>query len=59
MGNNNTVQTSGARGTKLVKQTGLDNSSYGDKSTKGIKNDMKGGTTDISSSIKDGKVRSY
>lgn len=46
-----TFTKSGARGTKLVKSTGLDNSSMGDTSTKSLKPSMKGGVNDASSSI--------
>lgn len=41
----------GARGTKIMVQTGLDTSSMGDKSTKSLKPKMKGGVNDASSSI--------
>lgn len=51
MNKSHTVQSSGARGTKIVKQTGLDRSSMGDTSTKSLKPSMKGGVNDASSSI--------
>lgn len=59
MGSNDTVTKSGSRGTKMVRSTGMDTSSYGEKGTKSLEPKMKGGVSDISSSIKDGKVRSY
>lgn len=60
MNKSQTYQTNGARGTKIIKQTGQDTSSFGDTSAASIKNSgFKGGVGDISSSIKDGKVRSY
>lgn len=46
-----TVTKPGARGTKIMKQTGLDSSSMGDKSAKSLKPSMKGGVHDASSSI--------
>jgi hypothetical protein len=50
-GSSHTVTKPGARGTKIMKQTGLDTSSMGDKSTKSLKGSMKGSVNDASSSI--------
>lgn len=50
---------SGARGTKTVRSTGLDTSSYGARGTEGISNSgFKGGRADLSNSISGGKVPS-
>lgn len=58
MGTSDTKQTSGSRGTKIVRSTGQDASSYGDTKTKDISNDGFGGSrNDLSSSIKGNKVR--
>jgi hypothetical protein len=60
MASSTSKQTSGARGTKIVRATGLDHSSYGNTGVKWISNEgFKGSRTDISSSIKGGKVREY
>lgn len=50
--------TSGSRGTKIVKETGLDGSStdVGGKGIGGIKGDMKGSIGDLSSSIAGARV---
>lgn len=50
-GTSNTVTKPGARGTKIIKQTGLDSSSMGDTSTKSLKGSLKGSVNDASSSI--------
>lgn len=53
------VEISGSRGTKIVKETGLDNGHMrGDKSM--LKSSgMKGGVNDASSSIAGAKTRQY
>ncbi len=50
-GKSHTVSKGGARGTKIMKQTGLDSSSMGEKGTSSLKPSMKGGVHDASSSI--------
>jgi len=60
MASNDVYETNLSRGKTGIRNTGVDSSSYGDTSTKGIKNkSMSGGPRDISSSIVDGKVRMY
>lgn len=59
---NDVTTKGGARGSKIVKSTGVDNSSYDDNNRDntmaGIANRrIKGDGYDISSSISDGKVR--
>lgn len=55
-----TVQTSsGARGTKLVRATGIDSSGYGKRGTEEISNSgFKGSKGDLSNSISGGSVPS-
>lgn len=62
MGSNDVTQKSGSRGTKIVRSSGVDNSSYDgnnkDNTMAGIANRrIKGDGYDISSSIEGGKVR--
>lgn len=58
MKGNTTTTKSGARGTKVVVSTGLDNSSHGGTGTSSLSPKMGGGRSDLSHSIKDGKVPS-
>jgi hypothetical protein len=52
----NTNTKGGARGTKIVTSTGLDNSSYAGADKKSLTGKMKGSVGDLSHSIKDGRV---
>lgn len=55
---NDVSMGSASRGTKTIRSTGQDTSSYGQTGTQGIKNTTsKGGVLDISSSISNGQVR--
>lgn len=53
----NTVTGKGARGTKKIVQTGLDNSSMGEKGTGSLKPSIKGSVNDASSSIAGASTR--
>lgn len=52
MKNSHTHVASGSRGTKLVRSTGLDNSSSGDTSIKSLNPKMGGSKDNIAHSIK-------
>lgn len=58
MKNSQTVMSNGSRGTKIIRSTGVDNSSMGETGASDIKNTgFKGGVDDVSSSITNSSVR--
>jgi hypothetical protein len=53
---NDQIQTDASRGKKILRATGLDNSSYGKTGASNINHKMDGNGTDLSHSISSGKA---